>query len=704
MIRALLALCVVTLAPIAALGAELPAHLDLAAPFPAVTFQSAQIEHVAAGIDYADYEILSADGPISVHVLAAALNNPDVRAGAVLSSDTIVSGGETVSSMAQRTGAVGGINGDYFDIGRTNSPTNIVVRGGQLLRTPRKRYALALLRSGGAHFAEFTFAGTVQMGTQSLSLGGVNTMPTPDDAITLITPDFGAVPPQAGVTLAGLTLASGSEPFGTYRVTAFTQSIDGSAPPGYYLAVNSQEAAALPNIGDTVAASGTLSPIPLRELYAAIGGGPLILYNGAWFDDPDGPSGGEFDRRIPCSGVAIQSDGTLLLIEVDGRQEERSIGLTRPQFAALMIALGANNGMALDGGGSSEMAARLLGERQAQLASAPSDGSERRVADGIFLYDDAPAGPASSIAASPQAIHALSGAEIDVHTDEVDASERPVESSEPIVASVEPATLGTLSDGRFVAAKPGDGRILLTSGNLRTQIPVEVVAEPAHVVLLPSSASIDANGSLLVQARAFDDLGNALALPAHLHWMATNGTIDDRGHFVAGKRSGDVALVIGGRTTSMHVVVGMRELSLLGVASLRFMSIPQGGAGSAQPDPSCADCIRLVYYLGADERAAYAIVERVLPQGTVGLSFDIDGDASGAELRIALRNATDGQVLVTARVLDSTGKQHVVVRFPPGIVKPVRLVGFYVIATRAQPNPSGAVVIGNVRAMLAGTQ
>lgn len=702
MIRTLAALVALAVLPATALAAELPAHLDLAPPFPSVTLQAPQIERIAPGIEYGDYELWSEVGPISVHVIAADLSNPSVRVNTVLAGDALESDGESVTSMATRTDAVAGINGDYFDIGQTNRPTNIVVRDGALLRTPRKRYALAILRSGSAHFAEFAFGGSVQVGTQSFPLEGVNEMPSTQDTLTLLTPAFGNVPQSAGFTLVSLTLTNGSPPLAAYRAEAFSRSADGAQPPGYYLVVGSDLPDALPNAGDAVAASGSLSPVALGDLSAAIGGGPLILYAGQWYDDPDGPRGGEFDRRIPCSGAAIESDGTLLLIEVDGRQEERSVGLTRPEFAELMRALGARDGIALDGGGSSAVAARLLGESAPLLQSSPSDGTERRIADGIFLYNDSPVGTPDRLAASPEIIRAVPGASVSLHVAAVDANDHPMEVTEPVSATVEPATLGNVSDDRFVAAAPGVGRILLRAGRLEGSVPLEVIAAPERVALLPPEPNVDPHATILMHARAFDASGFEVALPAHLPWKASSGTIDELGHFVAGDRNADIRLDLGGRIASARISVGSREAELGAATELHFLSIPVGGAGSATLDPSCADCIRLTYAIGESERAAYAILERGLPAGSVGVSFDLRDDGGGAELRVALRNAINEQVLVTASPLDQAGSRHVVVHFPPGISGPIRLVGFYVIGTHDAPNPSGSILISNMRALVAG--
>ncbi len=705
MMRRLPAMLVLALLPALASAADLPRTLDLRNPFPPVTLQAPEIERVAPGIEYGDYELWTDAGPISVHVVSADLANPDVHARTVLADDELASDGETISSMAQRTGAVAGINGDYFDIGRTNSPTNIVVRDGTLARTPRKRYALALLRSGSAHFAEFSFTGSLQIGARVFSLGGVNVMPSTSSEITLLTPEFGAVPQELGFTSVALAPTAGAPPFAAYRVESFAQTADGSQPAGYYLVVGTDVAPdALPAVGDAVVASGTLAPIALSQIADAVGGGPLVLYHGAWYDDPDGPRGGVFDHRIPCSGAALETDGTLLLVEVDGRQPERSVGLTRPQLAELMRALGAQDGMAFDGGGSSEIAVRLLGEREAMLQSSPSDGNERRVANGIFLYNDAPVGAPQRLAASPQVVRAVPGAEISLHVTAIDDAEHPVEWQAPLTATVEPAALGRVRGDTFVAAAPGTGVIRLSAGTIGARIPLEVAAAPARLIILPPNPNVDPHGALALQARAFDAAGFALALPEQMHWSASGASIDGLGRFSAGERDADVRLDVGGRVATLHVSVGSHDVGVDVASEIRFLTFPAGGIGSATAEAACDGCIRLTYAIGEQEHAAYAVVERELPSGSVGLSFDVRDDGSGAELRVALRNATDEQVLLPVATLDDPGLRHVVVRFPLGMPQPLRLVGFYAIATRALPTPSGSIVIGNVRALIAGSQ
>src|SRR5579863_1883736 len=186
-----LAILALTLAPLAARAGALPATLAPAPPFPAIAQQAPTIEEIAPGVTFAEYALTTSAGPLVVRIVAVETRRGDVRVSQVLAHDALESRGETVGSMAQRTAAVAGINGDYYDIGNSNRPTNIVVRNGALLQMPRQRYALAIARDGSPHIAEFNFMGQGQIGERTASLDAVDQRP-PDGGTSLITPEYGS--------------------------------------------------------------------------------------------------------------------------------------------------------------------------------------------------------------------------------------------------------------------------------------------------------------------------------------------------------------------------------------------------------------------------------------------------------------------------------------------------------------------------------
>ena len=177
------------------------------------------------------------------------------------------------------------------------------------------------------------------------------------------------------------------------------------------------------------------------------------MHDGEWYDDSDAPYRQENFKRMPCSGAAVTPDGRLFLIEVDGRQPEVSVGVTRREFAALMRAFGATEGLLLDGGGSSTLVVRRLGDALADVVNSPSDGKERPVADGLFVYSSAPVGPPVRLVARPGIIRALDGAEVPLRVAAVDAADNVANDGAAIGGSVEPSALGTFRDGEFVALR-----------------------------------------------------------------------------------------------------------------------------------------------------------------------------------------------------------------------------------------------------------
>jgi hypothetical protein len=682
--------------------ALLPAHLEPQSPFPHIFEQAPTIESVAPGIEYGNYQLLTSIGLLSIHVVAVDPHRGDVRVQNVLAGNALESRGETVGSMAKRTKAVAGINGDYFDIGNTNRPENIVVRNGALLQIPYKRYALAIARDGSAHIAEFSFSGELQANERTLSLGAIDDLPPPNGGVSLLTPEYGHVRPQEDVTLVNIVPLSGTPPLARYRVTGMADNLT-TQPPGYYIAIGPNEYSSVDDfdVGTVVEAGGTLEPIDLGSIATAIGGGPLILHDGDWYDDGDGPNGREFSKRIPCSGAAIAPGGRLFLIEVDGRQPDVSVGLKRPEFAALMRSLGATEGLAFDGGGSSTIAIRRVGESEAVVTNSPSDGIERPVGDGLFVYSTAPVGPAVRLVARPNVVRAVPGAEVSLRIAAVDAANHVAGAGVPIRVSLSPSSLGEYRNGEFVALHPGFGHLFMRGDNLQGEVAVEVDATPARTQITPARPNVDSNSIVALLPHAYDAQGYPLELPFALPWKATAGSIDSRGVFHAGSHDADVTVRIGDALAVARVTVGSHDEALPFAQLAHFATIPRGGQGELGKDAGCGSCVQLRFSFSANERAAYAMADIALPNDTIGLTFDLQDDGSAARLRIALRNEINEDVLLDATQLGTFGWRKVVVRFPVDS-QVSHLIAIYVLPSKGIELSEGSIVLRNVRAIVAG--
>jgi hypothetical protein len=688
----------------AAQAALLPERIDPGTPFPRIRVEAPSVESVAPGIAYGDYQLETAVGPLAIHIVAVEPHHSDVRIGSVVADDSLISHGETVGSMARRTRAVAGINGDFFDIGNTNRPINMVVRDGALLQLPYKRYVLAITRDGDARIAEFNFTGEVVINDRTMPLDGLDEMPQPGGGISLLTPLYGRVPPHDDVTLAALEPLQGMPPLARYRVTRVVDNLS-AQPPGYYVAIGVSDSGmvGVPQSGDVIVANGDLSPLGLSSITAAVGGGALILHGGEWYDDYDAPYREENSKRMPCSGAAIAPDGRLFLVEVDGRQADLSVGVTRREFAALMRSLGATEGLLLDGGGSSTLVVRRLGDSVADVVNSPSDGRERPVADGIFVYSTAPAGPPVRLVARPGILRAVDGAEIPLRIAAVDANYHVATGAAAVRSSVEPSRLGYVRGGTFVALHPGSGHLVLHAGGVRGTVPIEIDATPAHTKILPAQPNVDPNMTVALRAQAYDAHGYPLALPPLLRWSSSAGRIDAVGQFHAGSHDATVGVRIGDTTATTRVTVGSHEIALPFADNAHFLTARRGGAGSVERDAGCGSCVRLSYSFGNGERAAYAASDIALPSGTIGVAFDVQDDDSEARLRVAVRNEINEDVLVDATQLTQAGWRSIAVRFPTG-TRAARLMSIYVLPPKGVEGSEGSIVLRNVRAIVAGEQ
>jgi len=344
------------------------------------------LESTAPGLVYGQYDMTGDHGPLAVTMLGVDRREPTLRFGTALAENHVVSGGERTSAMGVRTHAVGGVNGDYFDIGRTYQPQGMLVKDGALVRGPTDRAALAITDAKAVTFAEFRLGGVVRTKRGTMKITELNDWPSGD--VSVITPDYGKeLAARPGMTFVRL------EPVGVgathFRVTA-VEAATRALPIGFGIGIGALVKTPPPKVGERIDVSYATTPSIARAT-TAIGGGPQLLRDGAAIEDPHAPAPDERDYRWPVIALARTGGDRLLFVAVDGRHPERSVGMTRPEFSELLRRLGATDAMALDSGGSVTLVSRAPGDTNVTVRNVPSDNSaERWVSDGLFLYSDAP--------------------------------------------------------------------------------------------------------------------------------------------------------------------------------------------------------------------------------------------------------------------------------------------------------------------------
>lgn len=360
---------------------------------------------IAPGVTFT--KIRDPKGPWAIGVVSVLLSEASTIEPVLATGK--LPGYETTSSMASRYGAIAAINGDYARA--SGRPVMLFAQDGELAQT-----ALTF----GVNFAvnESETAAYIQHQSPEMWLQEADT--GLDTSVT----QFNAGPPTSG-SVSGFSALGGrderppssacsarlypTEPFhdsatrvgleqthvvnqvecknGTLwpkRGRVFSTPMDGATTPGFSSSFQP---------GDEVRFGWSLG---WPDVFDTIGGNPTLVRDGEVFI---GKGETPFFKWHPRTGVGITGDGRVLFVTVDGRDRNRSVGMSPLQFARLFVSLGAQYALNLDGGGSTTMLVN------GKIVNRPSDGSERPVSSALLLLpgpDPTPvASPAPMPAASP---------------------------------------------------------------------------------------------------------------------------------------------------------------------------------------------------------------------------------------------------------------------------------------------------------------
>ena len=133
--------------------------------------------------------------------------------------------------------------------------------------------------------------------------------------------------------------------------------------------------------GDRVTVTMTY---PKGKPVMAIGGRRELVRNGLAYDDPTGAELSSWGPN-PETFACVSKDGlTVLLGAIDGRIRT-SVGVTYDQLTEYMLRLKCWSGVVFDGGGSTEMVAKLPGASTLSVLNHPAAGAERPIPDALVV-------------------------------------------------------------------------------------------------------------------------------------------------------------------------------------------------------------------------------------------------------------------------------------------------------------------------------
>lgn len=612
---------------------------------------------VTNGIAYNQMYYDTADGDAHAFVLNVDLTDPNVTLVPQLTTGVLASDGATLSSTIARTGAVAGVNGDYFDrVGYIaapagdGQPTHMLIQDGQTVASgvPDGCGIVGYTQQDTLVIGTESFSGTVTDGSAAEALSAINEVVWPDSTsqcsdkvgspgLVLETPQWGARSELDEAAPIALLEDLGSA---TYQVLSITASATESpalttgesALIGYGTSGTFVEGTL--QVGQVISVADSITP-DTGDLQDAFGGGYLAVINGQV--NPQ-IAGNNTDIEA-ATVIGVTEDASHVIVGVFDGGDPGEEGIGYSQMAGWLLQEGAYEGIIMDNGGSSEMDARLPGDTEASVLNSPSDGHERLLAECVCFYStETTAGPAVSVTLNGgNALRALAGTTVDVPEVATDAEGNPASGSATVTVS--PASAATVI-GTTTAAEGETEAVLqigqtvpsatatITDGSVSSSIDLHVVstnriygqtadataAEELARQFTPTAGDCPASASVVL---ARDDYYSDALASQYLAASLATGTLLTATNTLSAPTS--TAIEDEG-IAHVYIVGGPRALSTAVVTAIK--SLPAYDCGGKTRSGATVQVTRIS---GATE---YATAQEVAT--TVGSGFLGHADVAGA--------------------------------------------------------------------------
>lgn len=399
------------------------------------------------------------------------------------------------------------------------------------------------------------------------------------------------------------------------------------------------------NVGDELEFTVSVSDPAWQEVVYAVGGKSLLINGQVAVDDT--PTG-----NSARTAIGFKADGSMIFFENDGRQTGYSVGLSPAALAQEMAALGVQNAINLDGGGSSAVSLRLSGQPLA-VVNSPSDGRLRSCANYIFLLNQVKSdGRAAYLNIRPQNRYVLAGASVPLEVTLLDAAMQQVPNTQQPEWQVGNA-MGSVQDNVFTAGEKA-GAVLLQAalGNVSGSQYIYVLSALSELQIYQADSAVS---QLMVLPGEEIDLsvsglykGEAVAISdSSVTWELEGdiGTISPEGLYHAGGQDESGRIIA--RSGQAQAVVQVVQLTQGDGPNIVAVTLPNSLASGETANIS----FRVVAGLGA-----YFPSKEQLKLTVDGQALDFDYDAATGILRAEISGLSDGLHRITLVAGDNDGK------------------------------------------------
>ncbi|MCZ8514863.1 stalk domain-containing protein [Paenibacillus filicis] len=425
----------------------------------------------------------------NANVIEVDLTNPYVKLDVMTGTENQFTRKQTVLGMAKETKAVAGVNGDFYNTQAEGVPEGPQIANGQLMATPPfipGLYSFAIDKDNKPIVDMFSFQGKIiTKDNASYTLGGINKTyywyddgtHSHIDGLFMYTNAWGQIDrSNDGVTYPTEVLVQNN----VITQIADNGIINMIAPKDGYILRAAGKASdfvrAHMKVGDPIVADYKVTAADPSKNYD-VNSFKMMIGASTILVDEGKPA--EFSRNVDdlcCyrSRTALgysKDQKTAYVIAVDNSGDSKGLSMTELQ--QFMVKVGVWKGMNLDGGGSTQMVARPLGETDPVLVNKTETGIQRKVVNGVGVFSTAPPGQVSALfIQAPSFLFVNEQAPLKFKG--YDQFYNPIDSGKVTAQWSVAGDMGSFKDNVFTPTKAGTAKVTAVSGTGTQSADIEV--------------------------------------------------------------------------------------------------------------------------------------------------------------------------------------------------------------------------------------
>ena len=449
---------------------------------------------ISTGTTLTEYEILASDGWIEAQVLEIDLNDENNKIG-LLTAKEGAQKLDSISNMVNANNAIAGINGDFFAGSKgIGSSIGIAIKDGIIYSSSAEQnktsetFASILLDKNNNVICDY-IRDNIKIISNNFEMPAryINKYTDNTDIATIYTSEWGDYSIGSSDTLkvTEIVVENG-------KVTEIRDEQGPVEIPknGFVIMATGDAANQLKNnlrIKSQVEYS--ISYIPdVSNIEFAISGGTKLIENGIIPESYTHNVTGKNPRTI--IGTNKKKD-KIYLITIDGRSNS-STGMTLNEASEFLKTINVYTAINLDGGGSTTMVAKKLGEEDITEINNPSGGTQRLVANGVGVFATSTStGKLYGLKIIVEDKNFFVGEKRKVKVVGYDKKYNPVEIDEDNIKWDYDGVDVTVKDGYITGEVVGSTELIAKIGKIKTTQEINVLSKANEIVITPKEAIIN---------------------------------------------------------------------------------------------------------------------------------------------------------------------------------------------------------------------